>query len=264
MKALKLVYFAPIFKRAEFNAIAKHESIKKISQIIERLHLPSSRFGAISSTKESDIRTIKDYMEKLTEFFEDVHAFHVKELREGYNEVVQVLHRVLDVNELEDKKRAEFLSGGYCTKWKNTFMDGLGKIYSGLTRAFMPGERVKIKQKQFARFVLDKYVGFGRYYEFNSAGSYAIAEKIWDLPADYRSTLISFLSNPEQYTLRKKTNGWYAMGKSKQKLRILYDKNRGKPRLFYLFKVSEHDAYEEHFRTHTPSDFTFQAYQPAS
>ena len=245
MSYVKLELFAPIFDREDFSYISNLRNIKRISEtLLYKIPYPDG------NEKKLHIPLVQDYYNNFMSFCGWIDADSVPDIRNGFFVCREELLRGVNLLGMEQSKRIVLQKGGYVKKFNKNFLYGLNRIYNGIKTAFDPKIKTKtnITNEQLIRFFLDKNVGLGRTYLFNTNGEHAFVNKLNGLSRKYLFIVLRLLIDPPVNRTRS-VNGWFDVGQAESHIRILIKTTYfgfGKDEVAFLFLTkSDHVEYQK-------------------
>ena len=148
------------------------------------------------------------------------------------------------------------------------FITSMSKFYSALRALFNPLTNAitnsKITRDQLARFMLDKEIGYGREFRFNTLGGYAAANRIFDRSfskEEMRNTLRA-LKRKAFHEKHGDFTVWGEGGANGVRIHLIRGAIIiGHPKIYRIYKSNSDKEHSDHetdmFRPQ--SDFTFRA-----
>lgn len=233
---MSLSDFQSVFDRDDFAWISYSGHLQQLQVIIRRVKVPDG----LEDTYKGVIIT---YIQNLSQFYAWVGGNGIAMLRDGFGALVGILTQTSNLlAELPERRSA--ISSAMVNKWEGQFWGAVQLFVQGLEKAFDPdlvGE-TGIGREQIARYILDKVVGLGRKYNFNSRGYYSFARHIFDLNRAEVMITARLLVRPSKNQIRA-ANDYLDLGARHALIRILLDKAQ-QTRVLFIYTRSEHRAYE--------------------
>ena len=201
---------------------------------------------------ENDRDFLKEYEARFFAFYGEIHA-EINELIEGFTTCLRILNLILNLLEKPAEERIK-IGRGYLKSFIKDFLYGLNRINNGLKMAFDPEfvGKTKITTGQLASFILDRKIGLGTKFAFNSGGKDSFCKKLPHLNRQEIIAVERLLLKPE---LTRHENGWADLGKSREPVRILCHNGR----VYFLFRLNEHSVYETYLDRVNPEKVQFRA-----
>ncbi|MFW6024907.1 MAG: hypothetical protein ACOCRX_01050 [Candidatus Woesearchaeota archaeon] len=242
MSYKKLKNYRDVINRDDFSFISNQKRIVNISELIQyEIRNPIG--------KEKLFRSTFDNYKSNYSSFVNGFAKKIPDLFKSEKYITEIFNNIIAILDLDISKR-EKVSGNYYTKFNKLFFRSLNLLYQGIKASFDPEivSETNITKSQLIRFFLNKNEGIRKDYSFNTIGKHSFMNKITTLNKNELIVVERYLMKPSELNLRK-FNGWYDFGKEKSPIRILSTKHTlRRNKLYYLFKVSEHDEYQRYLR----------------
>ena len=239
MSYKKLRNFQSIINRKDFNYISDKKKIKDLEKII--LYSISNPDG----NESNYIKLLEEFLENLTSFYNSIEGHNIPDIKKGYLIVFEELKKCINLfSEPEFKRKS--ISRGYSKKFNKTFLHGLSKSLKGIRAAFDPDiiSSTKIERGQVVRYILDDNEGLGKKFLFNKSGRHAFVNRVGNLNMQELIVTTRLLMRPSGNQIRW-YNGWRDLGISGTQVRILSKhKILGKDKVYFLYKLNEHLAYQ--------------------
>jgi len=240
----KLEHFRDIFGREDFDYIVS--AADGISSLI--------KYGVKVSPKadKSDCRE-EEYDRKIGEFYANLSSFcnwlhsSSEEINKGLNLCDTQLFSIRKLLR-EPLLKRKAISGGYINKFNKTFLYSLSLIYRGISASFDPlrFSATGINKVQLAKYLLDKRVGYGQFFEFNKHGSYAAADHIFDA-AFTKEHMIETLRVLKLKEFREKPYEFECWGNGRVRIHLA-KKFFGKTRIYRIYRADTNTEHARHVR----------------
>lgn len=231
-----LADFSRIISRQDFGIIADSGRISRILSVIASLQ--------VSTGSEAEMQAeLRAYLAALGSFAGWISADAIKEFRAGRDLCAGSLSRACGCLSEPAQRRAA-ISKGYVRTFAADLVNGLSLMAKGLKRAFEEDPlATNLTADQMRLYLLDANAGLARRFSFNSRGDDSFVRKAARLTRQELAVAVALLRNPGREAESK--NGWVCLGRGKCPVRILLmPRGLRSPLVAYLFRLSEHDAYE--------------------
>ncbi len=232
----RLAMFRSILSRQDFDFISDENQINAI--------IEAFRF-------EVNPGIIRSYRECLETFYGWVSYHEIPDIEIGYRRCQWSLGMAMVVS-------GQPVSA-YRRKIAKRFLHGLSRIGNGLKVMFDPDilSFTSITKEQLIRFILDKEIGPGGMYLYNTEGKDSFVNKLRKLSLQELAVLNRLLLWPGLMHRRKTAkHGWDEIGRRSDQVRIIA--GHGSNKLYYLFSVKDHGAFERALGT-APERAAFRA-----
>jgi len=242
MNYKKLINFQKIFNRPDFNHISDHKNIINIERVFSNISNPD---GEESEYKQR----LEEFSSNLRSFYEAIAGHNIPDMKKGYSKISEVFETGISLL-YGGKFERTALSKGYGRKFKKTFLYGLSKLFDGIRAAFDPIliSSTRIDRQQFIRYILDPGVGLARSFLFNTLGHHSFVHKIDDLNMRELIVTVRLLVSPSGNQIRT-FNKWRDLGLGHTPVRILCEHHFRKDKVYFLYRLNEHGAYQNQLNT---------------
>jgi hypothetical protein len=231
MQYKDLILFKDIINRNDFTYISETNQINTVISVIRLFNTEFTGSRVID-------KTFRKYIDSLTSFYFSIKGEMVPDIRIGYSICTSELERLINLRPNSDRLS---IGRGRLRKMVGTFLSGLNKFTNGLYVLFEPRfiGLSKVTVGQVARFILDKEIGLGKKYIFNSYGGNSPANKFKVLTKKEIVGVVRVLSNKSE--IRTLKNGWTCYGSGRTTVRLLGQKRKfARDRIYYVFTMDEH------------------------
>ena len=252
MSHKKLQNYSNIFLREDFTFISDQRKIKYLFDVIRN-----------QVNSRGDVLVIQSlvnvYLKHLKSFYDWLNVKDVPDIDQGYQEVLETLLTVVNTAK-GVRNRDVFVTSQILRRLKRNFIGGLSKIKRGLDIIFTEGLLVKcnVEPIQIVRYIINRKIGLGDRYRFNTSGRHAFVRKAQALIKNDVIDLLDFLRHPGE-PKKTKRNGWMRYGLKQDPFRIPFVPAVGRKKVYALFITDgEHRDYERFVDRNSPSNVNFR------
>tara|TARA_Y100000034_G_C6889645_1_gene409058 strand:+ start:52 stop:822 length:771 start_codon:yes stop_codon:yes gene_type:complete len=242
MSYKNLKNFKNIFQRSDFDYLSNTKNITDICNII--LYNVSDPDGK----ENSYINLISSFLKELDSFYKFFNMSNVQDIKNGYSVCRVELLKINNLLKESDLKRNS-ISKGYLRKFKNFFLGALSVLLRGIKTSFDPEARPytninydSLTLNQIMALLLDKNVGLGKKFKFNTKGRYAFVSRLKLLNKQQLIVVHRLLFRFYENQIRT-IKGWRDFGTNQTPVRILAKRKN----IYFLYRINqgEHDAYQD-------------------
>lgn len=247
--------FKNIIDRNDFSFISDERNIEAVSQIIQ------SKINFPDGTEQNSQEIVTEFLINFRAFYQWIDCKKILALNEGYNAIETELVRALNLlREPEEKRKA--ISKGYVRKFRDNFLNGYRVFVIGIRTLFDSEYTAStgLQREQLVKYILNNVEGLGKKYEFNTRGNNAFANKLPALTRQELLVVLRLLLDPIPSQTQTTRLGWLKLGVGKTPIKIIGMAPRllRRQRIYYVFKISEHQMYEAQLDT-PPDRCAFQS-----
>lgn len=253
MSYKSLSKFKLIFDRDDFNFVSDEKNIEEIKTII------LYRIREVSKEDELYIKILKNYLNNFNSFYGSVLDKNIHKINKSFITLVDILQKCISLFS-ESELRRKSISTRYVAKFNKIFSLGLSKFADSLKILFDPNEisLSRISKNQIINYIFDNFEGLGKNFLFDKKGKHSFVNKISELNMQELLVTLRLLAKPSRNQIRI-FNCWKDLGLGHSPVRILVKASKTKKdKIFFLYRLNEHTAYEAQLRI-SPDDSFFDA-----